>query len=218
MINSFGVNITGSITSNQYTEDSDIDLHFNSNEVKEENAEVFLKAFREKFEKGFKTKNRQDAWHIGNHPIEVYFQANPFQDYMSVGCYDVINGKWLVGPEFKPLDYDPYQDLYNQDMRHINGIIGDIRNVILECFETAIAIRNSKDDDFRNYEYGHLKDRMTKAAMIFKNAQEYRKVYSSPKSIEQAKTYRNSRKWKIADSSFKLMDKFGYLRILRTLT
>lgn len=30
--------------------------------------------------------------------------------------------------------------------------------------------------------------------------------------------FRDSRKWKIADSSFKLLDKFGYLKILRMLT
>ena len=34
-------------------------------------------------------------------------------------------------------------------------------------------------------------------------------------SIEQALKFRNSKKWKIADASFKLMDKFGYLAILK---
>jgi len=42
-----------------------------------------------------------------------------------------------------------------------------------------------------------------------------RKVYSSPASIEQALKFRSSKKWKIADAAFKLMDKFGYLAILK---
>lgn len=42
-----------------------------------------------------------------------------------------------------------------------------------------------------------------------------RKVYSSPKSKEQALKYRSSKKWKVADATFKLMDKFGYLAILK---
>lgn len=42
-----------------------------------------------------------------------------------------------------------------------------------------------------------------------------RKHLSSPKSEEEAKKLRNDKKWKVADSAFKLMDKFGYLAILR---
>ena len=42
-----------------------------------------------------------------------------------------------------------------------------------------------------------------------------RKVYSSPESLEQALQYRASKKWKVADATFKLMDKFGYLAILK---
>lgn len=217
-LNDFGVHLTGSITSNQYTPESDIDIHFYSDEIPKDNAEEFTKMFKKVFEDEFKTSHSEYEWHIANHPIEVYFQSNRFQDYMSVGCYDVVNEFWLVGPELKPLDYDPYSDLYNQDMKHVHGVIGDIRNIILECFETAIAIKNSNDENFKNYEFDHLKQRMTTAAKIFKDAQNYRKVYSAPQSMEQAKMFRDSRKWKIADSSFKLLDKFGYLKILRMLT
>lgn len=42
-----------------------------------------------------------------------------------------------------------------------------------------------------------------------------RKAYSSPKTDAQALKWRVSKKWKIADASFKLFDKYGYLAILR---
>jgi len=56
---------------------------------------------------------------------------------------------------------------------------------------------------------------MKSASELYEKARQMRKVYSSPTSVEQALKFRNSKKWKIADASFKLMDKFGYLAILR---
>lgn len=46
-------------------------------------------------------------------------------------------------------------------------------------------------------------------------AKETRKAYSDPVSKEDALEKRTSRKWKVADSAFKLLDKFGYLSILK---
>ena len=68
----FGANITGSITSNQYVEDSDIDLHITTPIVNDDNQEELNRQLRYKFENEFKLKNENDAY-IGNHPIEVYF-------------------------------------------------------------------------------------------------------------------------------------------------
>ena len=42
-----------------------------------------------------------------------------------------------------------------------------------------------------------------------------RKVFSSPTSKDEALSMRASRKWKIADATFKLFDKYGYLAILK---
>jgi len=155
---------------------------------------------------------------IGSHPIEVYFQSNPYQDMMSVGCYDVINDRWLVGPDLKNKDFDPYSEYYGDDMEYVKDVIGDIRNIILECYESAIAIQNARKQEFKDFEMQHLRNGIERAAAIFTNARQFRKVSSSPTDEKSAKTNRDSRKWKIADSAFKLLDKFGYLAILRTMT
>lgn len=47
------------------------------------------KVLRADFEENFKDIHT-DKDKIGDHPLEVYFQANPYQDLMSVGCYDFI--------------------------------------------------------------------------------------------------------------------------------
>jgi predicted nucleotidyltransferase len=74
-VNSFKLHITGSITSNQYSKDSDIDLHFISDLVSEENVDEINKKLREMFENDFK---QNYDYMIGSHPIEIYFQVNEF--------------------------------------------------------------------------------------------------------------------------------------------
>ena len=71
--------ITGSITSNSYTSNADIDLHIvpyiwpKLHDVQEKSNEALKRAFDE-----IKAES-EDAWHIGrSHPIEVYFQINAF--------------------------------------------------------------------------------------------------------------------------------------------
>lgn len=105
------IHITGSITSNQYTENADIDIHFlgfNTNELSEDVQKRLtdsLKSLRE---------TNKELTYIGNHPFEVYYQTNEFQDYMSVGCYDFINSRWLVGPELTDPKFNPYSEYYQE--------------------------------------------------------------------------------------------------------
>ena len=202
--------ITGSITSNQWSEDSDIDVHISFDGLTDDNQESMNKLLREGFVQRF-----GEGYGIGRHPIELYFQPNPFQDLMSVGCYDVLKGEWLVGPDMKPLDFDPYSEFYSEDMEYVKSVVKDIRNIILECYETALVIQNSKDGAFRDGQWQELEGKLERAVAIFDSAKQCRKVYSSPTSAEDAFRKRESRKWKIADSSFKLLDKFGYLKILK---
>lgn len=74
-INSFKVHITGSITSNQYSDDSDIDLHFISETFTDEMVEDLNKNIRELFQTEYKAINDVN---IGTHEIEIYFQINEF--------------------------------------------------------------------------------------------------------------------------------------------
>jgi hypothetical protein len=214
-LNEIGLNITGSITSNQYSTDSDVDLHFNSPELTEESAKEINKELKDKFISEF---GPSENGYIGSHKIEIYFQYNIFQDMMSVGCYDYFNQEWIVGPELFPDGYDPYSEYYNDDMKYVNSIIYDIRNIILEVYESLVVINSSSNDDFKTHELKHLSKLLEKGTNIFISATKFRQIYSSPKSKEEALRKRTSRKWKIADSAFKLLDKFGYLAILKEIS
>ena len=137
---------------------------------------------------------------------------------MSVGCYDVVNKTWVVGPEFKKQDFDPYSEYYEDDQKYIARFVEDIRNIILECYEISLVLSKSSDDNFKDEQKKILIDKLHKAKEIFDTVRESRKLLSSPNSKDDAIKFRNSKEWKIADSAFKLLDKFGYLRILKTIS
>lgn len=76
---------------------------------------------------------------------EVYMQPNPFQDLMSVGCYDFLGKRWLVGPDFKDIDFDPYAEYFDNGMKSVDDVIDGIRSIILQMYELSIALLKSHD-------------------------------------------------------------------------
>lgn len=207
------VNLTGSNTSNSYSNNSDLDIHFNSPHFKKEKADDFNKVFRQKFEKFI--AQHPELGNIDGIKTEVYMQANPFQDMMSVGCYDFLGKRWLVGPEFKDIDFDPYAEYFTKDMKHVDDVIDDVRLVILKIYELAIALLKTKDQGFKQTLAKKLKPLVSQAAKIFNEIRAKRSHKSAPQNAEDALKSRDDKDWKIADSAFKLLDKFGYLGILR---
>ena len=59
---------------------------------------------------------------------------------MSVGCYDFLAKKWIIGPELKEKGFDPIAAYYSKGMKVVKGIVGDVRNIILEVYEKALVI------------------------------------------------------------------------------
>ena len=218
------VYITGSITSNTFTPTADIDMHFRLLYTIREFAEMTQKRFRDAFEQvkqRFESNGLQndEEFAVAGHPVEVYYQPNEFQDFMSVGCYDLKREQWLVGPELKDQSYDPYSELYKDIKSKSEKLIEGIRTAVMKVYENAVVFKkvdaDSQDKDMRQSAFSDFRHSLQDAVEIFDKAREMRKVYSSPKSKEQALKYRNSKKWKVADATFKLMDKFGYLAILK---
>ena len=142
-------------------------------------------------------------------------QANPFQDLMSVGCYDFLNNKWLVGPDLLDTDFDPYAEYFMKDLKSVDDIIDGIRSIILQMYELSVGLLKSNDDKFKEQVGKKLHAAMSKASKTFSAIRARRSHKSTPKSVDQAIENRDDIDWKIADSTFKLLDKFGYLKVLR---
>jgi predicted nucleic acid-binding protein len=157
----------------------------------------------------------KESTYIGTHPFEVYYQDNEFQDYMSVGCYDFLKDEWLVGPELIDQSFNPYSEYYKEVQEKSESMANNIRNTIFSIYEIAIVLKKNINTDFGNNIRSVFVSKLEEAKTLYENIRQMRKVYSSPESVEQALKYRSSRKWKIADASFKLFDKYGYMAILK---
>ena len=207
-VNDLIIHVTGSITSNQYTENADIDLHFHSDSLQlnsNEEVDGLNKKLRASYKQEF----------IGKHPIEIYYQDNKFQDYMSVGCYDVTNDIWEVGPEIADSSFNPYAEYYDEAKKQSEAMASQIRNKILSVYETAIVLKKNLGTEFGKNLRGVLLEQLASVQALYDSIRKTRKVYSSPTSKEEALQFRTSRKWHIADTTFKLFDKYGYLAILK---
>jgi hypothetical protein len=64
---------------------------------------------------------------------------------MSVGCYNVLEEKWEVGPELKREGFDPVSEYYGSAMKQVDKILKDIRSKIFEVYELAFVIKKSSD-------------------------------------------------------------------------
>lgn len=208
------IHITGSNTSNSYSSKSDLDVHFSSPLFKVDKADQFNKIFRQKFEE--LVAQHPELGEVNGVKIELYMQPNPYQDLMSVGCYDFISKTWLVGPELKDIEFDPYQKYFNKDLKSIDNLIDDVRQTVLKVYELSIALLKSSNQDFKESTSKKLKTLVSKATKLFQRLRARRSHKSQPKSSEEALKNRDDKDWQIADSTFKLLDKFGYLGILRT--
>lgn len=211
----FGIHIIGSIASNQYSDQSDIDVHFYSDsfDFKGRNPEDINTEFKRSF-KEFANEN-PELTHIGKYPVEVYIQTNIYFDIMSIGCYDVKTRKWLSGPEIKDTAFDPYSEYYKDDMKYVDDIINDIRLAIMETYEKCIVFSKSSDPDFKKQIETDLFKSINNADKMFKKIKGMRKVLVQPKSLEQALKMRKDRHWHIMDSAFKLLKTFGYISICK---
>ena len=74
-------------------------------------------------------------------------QPNPFQDLMSVGCYDFNEDIWLVGPDIKDLNFDPFAEYFIKDLKSVDDIIDDVRSIILQIYELSIGTLKTQDPE-----------------------------------------------------------------------
>lgn len=214
------VYIIGSICSNSYSDSSDIDLDFCAkNATKDDDDPEVVKEFGWRFKKDFIDNyikaNREDSM-IGGHPLEVYFNPNPFQCFTSIGCYNVLEDKWEVGPVIKSENYDPIADLYSDSTKQAKDIIDDIRDIIFDLYQLSIVAKKSSSQKFKDARETEIRKKLEKSDEILSLMKKTRSKFQTPvKSREAALKRRDDRRFHVADAAFKFLDKFGYIDILK---
>lgn len=214
------VYIIGSICSNSYSDNSDIDLDFCAkNATEDDDDPEVVKEFGWRFKKDFIDNyveaNQEDSM-IGGHPLEVYFNPNPFQCFTSIGCYNVLEDKWEVGPVIKSENYDPIADLYSDSTKQAKDIIDDIRDIIFDLYQLSIVAKKSSSQKFKDARETEIRKKLEKSNEILSLMKKTRSKFQTPvKSREAALKRRDDRRFHVADAAFKFLDKFGYIDILK---
>lgn len=214
------VYIIGSICSNSWSENSDIDIDFcatgaTQDDTDEDVVKEFGWGFKKNFIENYMEKFPEDS-KIGTHPFEVYFNPNPFQCFMSVGCYNVLEKKWEVGPELKDAGFDPVSEYYEAAMRQVDKILKDIRQKIFELYELAFVSKKSSDLSFKDETFKTIFEKLDDISELFKTMKRVRANFQKPcKSKEEALKRRKDKKQHVVDAAFKFLEKFGYIQIMQ---
>ena len=214
------VYIIGSICSNSWSENSDIDIDFcapgaTQDDTDEDVVKEFGWGFKKNFIENYMEKFPEDS-KIGTHPFEVYFNPNPFQCFMSVGCYNVLEKKWEVGPEMKSEGYDPVSKYYADAMKQVDKILKDIREKIFELYELAFVSKKSSDLSFKDETFKTIFEKLDDISELFKTMKRVRANFQKPcKSKEEALKRRKDKRQHVVDAAFKFLEKFGYIQIMR---
>jgi hypothetical protein len=216
-----GIRIVGSITTNLWDENTDIDVHISiptSDLPKEKSFEDWQKTIL-KFYKDNPIK-------IEAHPVEYYLQDNIFQDLASDGVYDVMNDEWLISPFNKELNYNPYStfkgvmDEIQKYASEADTSIGELKRDIIdyESIKNAMSqldkVNKEKLKKYLQDKYEEINDdiqALLKFKLTLKNA---RKHTSKPKNEKEANKLRNDKTWLETNAIFKFIAKYGYLKLI----
>jgi len=221
------IHIVGSIGTNQYLDDCDIDVHIVlSEDSKFYGDEEFQKRVREWF-----NEHRDElGGYIGQHPIEVYLQFDLAQDLMSDSCYDLLADKWIVGPKIVPLDYDPYEDFSHiaDDIRdavqNADILFGELKRDIID-YDVIKSAMEKMPKEAKEHLLSKLRDKLNELEddirALYKKRKEWidmRHTASKPATPEQAlKDVELAKKWRDTNALFKFINRYKYLRTISDL-
>lgn len=217
------IRIVGSMASNQYLDDSDLDVHIvpkNIGDWGEEKVWAVKKWFDE-------NRDKYKAY-IGRHPIEFYVQTNSAQDYLSPGLFDLEAKEWRKGPKLVPTDYDPYDDFSDiaddlkSSVTDADLLIGELKRDVIdfEVIQTALGKMSPEDKKkFLTKLEAKLKEIDSDIEALFLKRKEWVQARrTSTSSPEQAlKDVELADKWRDANALFKFINRYQYLAIVKEL-
>lgn len=135
--------ITGSITGERWSKESDVDLHLMIQFSDINSDEEFVESY---FKMRARVWNSDHDIVIGNHPVEIYVQDVDAPHY-SVGIYSLLEDKWIKREE--PGEYASYDDVAKKSRvlaKDIKRIIRDLKNPTWQLIESASKIMEKLRD------------------------------------------------------------------------
>jgi hypothetical protein len=221
------VHIVGSLCTNLYTNESDLDLHI----VVSEDSEYFgNEQFQEYVRQWFNDNRDEIGGYIGSHPVEVYMQYDRNQDHLSDGCYVLFTGKWISGPKIVGMNYDPYED-YSHVMKEVSmeagqadQMLGELKRDVID-YDTIKAALAQMDGESKKKLMDRLQSKLEEIEQDIERLYSKRKFWvdlrrdaSKPSSPEQAKEdVELVKKWNDKNAVSKYLSRYQYMRLIGEL-
>ena len=219
------IHIVGSIGTNQYRDDADIDIHIVPKNIDEWDEEDTRKVIR-----WFNTNRNEIDGRIEKHPIEVYIQLNPNQDFMSDSNYNLLEDGWLVGPKIVSMSADPYEDFVHiaDDIRNTvedaDKLFGELKRDVIDYDVIKVAMERMSGED-KDRLLQKLEDKLSELEddieALYKKKGEWtdaRRKASKPETPEQAlKDVELAKHWKDVNAMFKFVNRYQYMKTIKNL-
>ena len=219
------LHIVGSIGTNLYLPETDIDIHIIPRSEVIPDSEEESTAWVQKVKKW----SMRNPIFIGEHPLEIYIQVNEGQDELSDALYDVFTKEWIVGPKLYDLSYNPYDalksvfDTIEGFAREADLDMGELKRDLIDydTIDTAMeqlpAEYKAKLRDDLQTKLTELEADIRELLKSKKDWVEMRHASSTPDMIKGMSPEEQKQKRKSADGVFKALNRYGYIRIISDL-
>jgi len=223
------IRIVGSIGTNQFLDDADIDVHIVPDLSKLPGMKNPEEWVRDVF-KWYKQNRKQADAFIDKHPIEFYLQLVPEQDLMSDSVFDLEKEEWVVGPGIMPMAFDPYEkfkdliDTVGEVVGGIDKLMGELKRDVIDYSFIKRAV-TEMPPEVRKQLVLKLKEKLEEMEediqALMKEKKDIllmRKNSSTPTSADQALgDMEYIKNWKDANVVFKFVNRYQYLRLINDL-
>lgn len=226
------IHIVGSIGTNLYDKDADIDIHI---VVDPANVDTPEETQRDVMN-WFKNNRDEEDWWVGSHPFEVYLQLDPIQDYYSDTIYDLLSDEWLKPHKTYELDYNPYEvygnvfDKLQQLTAPADLAIGELRrdvidyNRLMEAVQNADVAVQAKLQKYLDEKLDELEsdiEELAKNKEIWRGVRHNNSIVTSDMSpddiLANIKDLAQSDEWKQGNALFKMLDVYQYMVLTNNL-
>jgi len=219
------IRIVGSITSNLYTDDTDIDVHLVPEDLSAWNEDK-----GKEVKEWYEDREKQLGMYVGKHVIEFFIQSDPHIDFLSVGVYNVLEDSWEKGPVVFPMDYDPYED-YSEvadDIKNavqgVDIVLGELKRDITD-YETIVDVLPRFPKEIQKKLLFRLKNKLEDIEKDIQSLRLKRKSWvklrsmgnEKIKSIEDLKNSELVKNWKDMNIIFKFIARYHYMDAIKAL-
>lgn len=209
------IKVVGSIGTNLYDEDADIDVHIEPKpEAIKGKSPDELEQFQRDVMNWFKNEREGKGWFVNKHPLEVYFSLTPIQDYFSDTVYDLLTDEWIKPVKKYSMDYNPFTE-YGDVLTELDTAIAPADILIGKIKRNYDFIQEIGSRGTREPYLDSIKNSILALKKCKEDWRSIRRRNSAKIPDElpaDLSTMEHPDEWKHDNTIFKLIDKTGYMK------